>query len=189
MHGTADRTVPYGTDIIKLLNSIPLLTVHGSSSIHNALDRKGQDNYFYTYCGKDHVPYAGFGLEERAWMDTTIRFVSKYVYEKVLKCGNSGIVVPGGIDSSDCPTTGIPYCPVANSITIYPNPTQSSFTIENQFTGTKLCSIYNVSGQKIKTLTLKETENNVDVNELPNGVYIVKVENNNATYLQKLIIN
>ena len=188
MHGTADRTVPYGADIIKLLNSIPLLTVHGSYSIHKALDKKGQANYFYTYCGKDHVPYAGVGVAEKAWMDTTIRFVSKYVYEKVLKCGNSGIVVRGGIDSSDCPTTGISNFPSTNTVSIYPNPTQSSFTIQNQFTGTKLCSIYNVSGQKIKTLILKEMENTVDVIELPNGVYIVKVENNNVTYLQKLII-
>lgn len=188
MHGTADRTVPYGADIIKLLNSIPLLTVHGSYSIHQALDNKGQDNYFYTYCGKDHVPYAGLGIEERAWMDTTIRFISKYVYEKVLKCGNSGITVRSGVDSSDCPTNGINTSQYTNSLKLYPNPTASEITLENILVGNKTCSIYNVNGQKLYSITLKQNENKVDVSELHNGVYVVKVVNNNITYLQKLII-
>ena len=50
MHGTADQTVPYGTAIIKLLNTIPLLKVDGSASIRKKLNQANHPNYFYTFC-------------------------------------------------------------------------------------------------------------------------------------------
>jgi hypothetical protein len=188
MHGTADKTVPYGTAVIKLLNIIPLLEVDGSYSIHKNLQKNNHENYFYTYCGTDHVPYAGLTVTHKAWMDTTIRFVSKYLYEKVLKCGNSEIVVSARIDSSDCPlTTGTDEY-LVEAFKIYPNPSSGDVKIEHNFTGKSTCIIYNVNGQKIATIPMKENENMVDVYGLTEGMYLIKIENNAQTYLQKLII-
>ncbi len=189
MHGTADKTVPYGTAVIKLLNIIPLLEVDGSYSIHKHLDKNRHENYFYTYCGTDHVPYAGLTVTHKAWMDTTIRFVSKYLYEKVLKCGNSDIIVRSVVDSNDCPITGINTELIAESFKLYPNPSNNEVTLEHNFNGPSECSIYNVNGQKVASIRLKENTNKVEISGLADGMYVVKLVHNSQTYLQKLIIH
>lgn len=188
MHGTADKTVPYGTAIIKLLNIIPLLEVDGSHSIHKSLEENNHENYFYTYCGTDHVPYAGLTITHKSWMDSTIRFVSKYLYEKVLKCGNSDIIIRSRVDSSDCPLTSGTDEYLVESFKLYPNPSSGDVKIEHNFTGNSICTIYNVNGQRIATIPMKENENTVDVYGLAEGMYLVKIENNSQSYLQKLII-
>jgi para-nitrobenzyl esterase len=188
MHGTNDKTVPYGTDIIKLLNIIPLLEVDGSFSIHKHLDRNRHENYFYTYCGTDHVPYAGLTPMHRAWMDTTIRFVSKNLYEKVLKCGNSDIIVRSVVDSNDCPITGINAEYIAETFKLYPNPSKNEVTLEHNFNGESECSIYNVSGQKVASIRMEENANKLEISGLADGIYLVKLEHNSQAYLQKLII-
>lgn len=189
MHGTADRTVPYGTAIIKLLNTIPLLKVDGSSSIHKALTKKNQENYFYTYCGTDHVPYAGLTSVEKAWMDTTVRFVAKNLYEHVLKCGTAeNIIVRALVDSADCPRTGIETSE-AQAFKIYPNPSHNKVNIEHQFSGKTTLSIFNIRGEKVFTLNLNENQSSVELNNLAEGLYLVQLENEGKIYLQKLLVN
>lgn len=188
MHGTADKTVPYGTAVIKLLNIIPLLEVDGSFSIHKHLDKHQHENYFYTYCGTDHVPYAGLTPTHRAWMDTTIRFVSKYLYEKVLKCGSSDIIVRSLVDSSDCPVTGIENNATIESFKLYPNPSAGEVVLAHEFIGKSVCSIYNANGQEVQRIALKEDQRTIEISGLSDGIYLVKVENNGRTYLQKLLI-
>lgn len=189
MHGTADRTVPYGSAIIKLLNTIPLLEVDGSRSIHKSLDKKRQENYFYTYCGTDHVPYAGITSVEKAWMDTTVRFVAKNLYEHVLKCGTAeNITVRSVVDSTDCPTTGIEQIQ-EQAFKIYPNPTSSKVTIEHQFIGKTSLAIFDARGAKVFTKTLNENQNSIEISNLTAGLYIVQLENEGKVSLQKLIVN
>jgi len=189
MHGTADRTVPYGSAIIKLLNTIPLLEVDGSRSIHKSLDLKQQENYFYTYCGTDHVPYAGLTSVEKAWMDTTVRFVAKNLYEHVLKCGTAeNIVVRTGVDSTDCPVTGIEQLS-QEDFKIYPNPASNKVTIEHPFTGNTTISIFDVKGEKVFTKLLKNNQNLIEISNLPLGIYIIQLENKGKVSMQKLIVN
>ena len=189
MHGTADRTVPYATAIIKLLNTIPLLKVDGSRSIHKALTLKNHENYFYTYCGTDHVPYAGLTSVEKAWMDTTVKFVAKNLYEHVLKCGTAeNITVRALVDSTDCPTTGIETNEV-EAFKIYPNPTHSKVTIEHQFSGEVTLSVFNIQGEKVFKINLKENQNSVELNNLAEGMYLVQMENAGRVFLQKLLVN
>jgi hypothetical protein len=188
LHGTADKTVPYGTDVIKLLNVIPLLEVDGSNSIHKHLERNQHENYFYTYCGTDHVPFAGVTTMHKAWMDTTIRFISKYLYEKVLKCGDSEIIVRSRVDSNECPITASTNDDLVESFKLYPNPSSGNVKIEYAFIGQSICTVYNVNGQKIATIPMKENENIIDIYGLEEGLYLVKIESNSQNYLQKLII-
>ena len=190
MHGTADRTVPYGSAIIKLLNTIPLLNVDGSSSIHKYLNDKNRANYFYTYCGTDHVPYAGLTSVQRAWMDTTVRFVAKNLYENVLKCGSAeNIIIRERVDSSDCPvTTGIEES-TSNEFKIFPNPASSTFKIEHQFTDETFVSIYNIQGEKVFEIKLRNNQNSIEISNLAQGLYLVQLENKGKISLQKLIVN
>ncbi|MCF6347767.1 MAG: T9SS type A sorting domain-containing protein [Flavobacteriaceae bacterium] len=60
---------------------------------------------------------------------------------------------------------------IENTISIFPNPTYSTFTIHLKDETLEKAIIYNHLGQQIK----KETTNKVDISNLSNGVYFVKI--------------
>lgn len=185
MHGPADRTVPYGTAVIKLLNTIPLLKVDGSATIRKKLNLSNHTNYFHTYCGQDHVPYAGVADWQRAWMDTTINFIAKNLYENVLKCGSSGIY-SNQVDSADCPATGI-NSEIISAVNIYPNPANEFVNIESN---EKIISIeiYDVQGKLIYNSYVNDFNFTLNVQEFISNIYLVKVKTDLNIYQEKLLI-
>jgi len=58
VHGDADQTVPYGTDIITL-TGIPIIEVDGSATVHMATENLGIENCLLTLPGLDHVAHVG----------------------------------------------------------------------------------------------------------------------------------
>ncbi len=185
MHGPADRTVPYGTAVIKLLNTIPLLKVDGSATIRKKLNLSNHTNYFHTYCGQDHVPYAGVADWQRAWMDTTINFIAKNLYENVLKCGSSGIY-SNQVDSADCPATGI-NSEIISAVNIYPNPANEFVNIESN---EKIISIeiYDVQGKLIYNSYVNDFNFTLNVQEFISNIYLVKIKTDLNIYQEKLLI-
>ena len=77
MHGTNDQTVPYSSDTIYLLGIFPIMEVDGSFAANEYANTVGVQNEMYTYYGSGHVPY----LNNTAYMDTTVRFVSNFLYD------------------------------------------------------------------------------------------------------------
>ncbi|WP_121665675.1 T9SS type A sorting domain-containing protein [Mesonia aquimarina] len=72
---------------------------------------------------------------------------------------------------------------------IYPNPANNGFVnITMQQAGT--IEVYDLTGRLVvKSIDLKVGDNKLNINELSNGVYITKINSNNKTSSQKLIIN
>ena len=68
-------------------------------------------------------------------------------------------------------------------IKIYPNPCSSQFFVDAEINSE--VSIYNLSGQKLKTSKLTNY-NSIDVGELPAGIYFVEVKNENDVFKQKI---
>ena len=66
---------------------------------------------------------------------------------------------------------------------IFPNPSSSSFTIA--FEGVKRVSIYSVDGRLVKAFEVKTTEYRID--DLERGVYLVRMETSNETFVQKIV--
>ena len=62
-----------------------------------------------------------------------------------------------------------------NNISIYPNPVFDQFTIEGASTPYQL-EIVDLNGQILQTANIIENSGFVDVSELPNGMYIIKVK-------------
>lgn len=64
---------------------------------------------------------------------------------------------------------------IENSITIYPNPTTDSISIE---TSTPIINIglYNLLGQKVLSITPSATNINVDLSDIKEGTYFLKVD-------------
>lgn len=84
-------------------------------------------------------------------------------------------------------TLGIPDEPLIKSIKLYPNPVKNVLYI-NSKTQLKKVELYSLLGNKIKQFT--SNLKSIDTNNLPKGIYIVKMysENNSAT-IKKIIKN
>jgi len=76
MHGTIDGTVPYDHAMLYMLNIFSIMVVDGSSVIHPYALSQGVDSWYYQWEGADHVPYLG----DQAYMDTTLAYVSDFLY-------------------------------------------------------------------------------------------------------------
>jgi len=76
-----------------------------------------------------------------------------------------------------------------NVIKIYPNPTQSKFTIEisDAFSNIIKLEIRNLIGEKIKALNIKNTKT-IDISYLGKGVYFITIYNNNKLISVKKIV-
>ena len=60
--------------------------------------------------------------------------------------------------------------------TIYPNPVKSTLTIEQ--TGMKHISVFNLVGQTVYENNTSDEVVNIDMNDYPRGIYVVRVNNN-----------
>ena len=190
MHGTADNTVPYGTAIIKLFSTIPLLSVSGSSSIRKSLEAKKMTNRFYTFCGLDHVPFLGASAAQKAWMDTTVLFISQFLYYDVLKlsAANPNAIVQE-IDSADCSTTGI-YATTFAAAKISPNPTQHSVLVQLKNSSAKLqqIAIMDITGRVVGLHNIaNENLTIIDLHNFENGIYLLKIITNEGIMIERII--
>lgn len=75
---------------------------------------------------------------------------------------------------------------ISKSLSIYPNPANSIISFNNDIENGNL-SIYNISGQLVKTITFNNSLQSVDISELTNGVYTVVVSNLENIYTTRLI--
>ena len=64
-----------------------------------------------------------------------------------------------------------------NSVSIYPNPTASKWTIESSRVINTL-TLFNLLGQKVLDQTVNDTKVNIDASNLKTGVYTLKVNKN-----------
>ena len=72
-----------------------------------------------------------------------------------------------------------------SDIKIYPNPATNN--IEISCTGHTRCTLFNISGQKIRSFNFID-KHNLSVEELPVGVYIIDIRNNNSILKKKVVI-
>lgn len=72
-----------------------------------------------------------------------------------------------------------------NNLSLYPNPSTESFTIQTSMEGIKLVQVFNLNGQEI---IKKEFENeNIKFGEtLSTGLYIAKISNDTHTSTIKI---
>jgi para-nitrobenzyl esterase len=169
MHGTIDGTVPYATDIIVFLGIVPLMQVDGSYSISEYADSIGLLNSMYTFYGQDHVPYAS----NTAYMDTTVRFVSNFLYS-YMGCTPT--------DPNPLPNTfSIGINEVANnSFRVFPNPSHGNIQFSENLNEFK---VFDVNGRMV--FHSNENANRI-VLELEPGVYFYSA--NEKRFNGKLVV-
>jgi hypothetical protein len=85
-------------------------------------------------------------------------------------------------------TVGIIENSEDNSIFLYPNPATNLLTIEtSQTTKGSTVSIYNIDGQELIKQQMNESKIQIDISKLKSGIYFVKVSNENAVEVRKII--
>jgi hypothetical protein len=179
-HGDADQVVPYGTDEITLVGLYPLLTVHGSASVSERADEMGIEYCFEKYEGQDHTPHVD-GSQTSQYYDTTLNisrnFLAKYVCGDATNC-SYGPTITSVNDLKE----------VNNLISIYPNPATDFAEIlfnENNY-GSEF-NLYDIHGKLISSQTITGTKITLNRNNLPNGIYFIRITNGEKVQTSKLI--
>ncbi len=94
-------------------------------------------------------------------------------------------------------TTGIFNYENDNNISIFPNPSNGKFQIQNLGFGVQNLEIYNVLAEKIYSvlnfqhqtcLTGRQASNEIDLSSLPKGIYFIKIYNGEKTHTEKIVI-
>lgn len=188
LHGNADNTVPYGSAVIYLLGSYPLLVVDGSASVMARAAHQGIENCFKTYWGQDHVPEVGTSANNVAQYDTTIvymrNFLEHYTCGTPMVCGYNGPIqtIALGVET---------FSAEADNINLYPNPTSSSFTIDlSVFKGSNVkVEMFDVLGNNLRSITgIKDDQVSINREELKNGIYLIRVSSDGKQFTRKITL-
>ncbi|HNS10966.1 MAG TPA: T9SS type A sorting domain-containing protein [Bacteroidia bacterium] len=178
LHGTMDQTVPYSSDTIYLLGIFPILEVDGSFAANQYANTISVDNEMYTYFGAGHVPY----LSNSSYMDTTVRFVSNFLYS-LLSCTPRN---PDPLPNTFGTTFVSDFDHLNEHVKVYPNPAGESVIVRSEFEIESL-ELYDISGRLIRI----ESEINkmivkVDRKSLKPGFYLLNVQVQKGKILAKI---
>ena len=77
-----------------------------------------------------------------------------------------------------------------DAINLYPNPFEDRLTItgNTNILGSQV-KIYSILGQQLQSFLLKELENSLDLSDLQNGIYLIKIETQNGSNSFRVIKN
>jgi hypothetical protein len=76
-----------------------------------------------------------------------------------------------------------------NSAKVYPNPTAGEFTVELNNTSEKTVEVVDVTGRIISSSTSSQEVVNVNISNLANGVYYLKIKSNTSFEVIKVVKN
>ena len=202
MHGTNDATVKYNRGIVN--PGTPLLYLDGSRMLYEWELANGVPTSFYTFHGAGHVPYAGTGAAQLAYMDTTVNFVRDFLIKQlgctdtILQPANAPAQTATLYPYTNCTTHSTPnFC---NGVgiqefnasiiqEIYPNPSDNQITISfsdksNQYN----IQLLDLSGRAIRSYTRVNNRLVINKDELSEGIYTLKITGADNTYSSAKII-
>lgn len=73
-----------------------------------------------------------------------------------------------------------------SSLSVYPNPAQNVLYVEGQFSGN--FNLINIAGKEVLSGDLTEGRNTLNINELPAGLYLLKVVSGEAVATKRIVI-
>ncbi|MFM7218520.1 MAG: alpha/beta hydrolase fold domain-containing protein [Bacteroidota bacterium] len=180
MHGTTDNTVPYATSTIYLYGVYPIMVIDGSYSVNERADLIGVPNVMYTYYGAGHVPY----LSNSAYMDTTVRFVSNFLYGQLGCSPTDPTPLPNTFLS-----TAVQDVSTASKVDVFPNPSSTTWNIHDA-SGIEVVQVSDISGRVVYSNTLdKRTACSVPLDGFEKGCYLIHLITTQGIRTVKAIVN
>jgi hypothetical protein len=71
-------------------------------------------------------------------------------------------------------------------ISIYPNPVHTIVRIDNGEVAMQELLLYDVSGRLLKCVSVHATQTSLDVSDLQNGIYLIKITTRDAAFVRKI---
>jgi poly(3-hydroxybutyrate) depolymerase len=161
-HGENDTTVPYLCG--QPLSSPVLPQLCGGGAMLEQTEAIAFDSHYnLEFEGAGHVPWEFGGSSE----DAMVSFVSEHLYNDL-----------------DCSIVGVEELVNTGKPLIFPNPTESKFSIQS------LKRIYKVVISNLKGVVLFKSENsaNIDIEHLPKGIYMVEVLDENQKITRSKVV-
>jgi poly(3-hydroxybutyrate) depolymerase len=183
-HGALDQCLPIDSGTY---NSCPhYIKLYGSRAIYNKLQSLG-------VCAEINVKTNGdHGIYDETSASDIFRVNRACCFFKSLFCNNCSSVYNHDSIPPDCVSTGIGKIENKGSISLYPNPTQGKFTVHLAIAPPDAINIliYNVYGEMIfSTTNLPQQEiTDVDLSQVPSGMYFIKINSGKKLYAGKIVI-
>jgi alpha/beta superfamily hydrolase len=198
LHGTNDATVKYNRGYAAPLG-IQLILLDGSRMLKEQANAVGVTNSFYTWYGKDHVPY----VSSTTYMDSTVKFVRDFLIT-TMGCSETPFFnpnTPTGIANlytmSACTTNVTLSCsPVGISEleqqtlwSVYPNPATDKFTIQlDELKAQGKIEIFDLTGKLIYFQNINGKNTEINTKDFSVGIYFIKINQKDLITTKKVII-
>lgn len=75
-----------------------------------------------------------------------------------------------------------------NIFSFFPNPAKENITVNYEYKTDAVLNFYNITGNLVKSEILKQNNQHININDLPNGIYLCEIKTNEYSVNQKLII-
>ncbi len=102
---------------------------------------------------------------------------------------NYGLINFMPIDSTCSPATAVNEIISNDLINIYPNPTKGVFNVQMSKFENAQMEIYNVLGERINRQIIKSQNQQIDLSATPDGVYFMKIKNEQGVATKKIILS
>jgi len=198
MHGTIDGTVKYNRGYAAPLG-IQLILLDGSRMLKEQANAVGVNNSFYTWYGKDHVPYAS----STTYMDSTIKFVRDFLVTTI-GCTETPFFnpnTPTGVANLyamsacttnvtlSCSPVGISELEQQTMWNVYPNPATDKFTIQlDELKAQGKIEIFDLTGKLIYTQNINGKSTEINAKDFGAGIYFIKINQKEFITTKKIII-
>jgi len=73
-----------------------------------------------------------------------------------------------------------------NNCMLYPNPVHTIVNIDNGEVAMQELLLYDVSGRLLKAISVHATQTSLDVSDLQNGIYLIKITTRDAAFVRKI---
>lgn len=202
LHGTEDETVKYNRGIVSPANT-PLMYLDGSRMLHEQAQAVGVQSNFYTFLGAPHVPYLDTDATSMAYMDTTINFIRDYLVDR-LGCTEAALQpantpaqtatlysftsCSGNVASTFCDGTGINETKGDLALTVFPNPSNNDITVTLGNGSSMSVQLIDFAGRTLLTDEVKSTSYKLQRGSLNNGIYLLKITNENGISTTETIV-
>lgn len=186
MHGDQDGTVPFGTDMISVA-IYEIMEVDGSETIHSRAETLGLKNCFKAHYGADHVPH----VNNAAYTDTVDLYVTQWLLNLV--CGDAEYckcnTPEDPIACHTGPTSSLSeYGKEKSTLNTYPNPAYNELNVHADGDLIENIQITNVNGQVVYQEVVYELDKKIDITDLTEGIYFVKVSTPKGIQTNKVIV-
>jgi hypothetical protein len=183
--------------------AIPTPTITGPTSpcvgaYEYYATENGMTNYSWTLGGSGGIIYSGFNSHQIyvKWTLSGAKTVSvNYTAAGGCRAPTPAVLNVTAINCPNNPVSGIDTNQTAPRFTVYPNPSNGKFTALIQCECQDNCSldVFNMMGVKVFELTNLNMESKlevpIDLQDSPDGIYIVIFRNSDQQIIRKIVIN